>query len=350
MVEDERRDRVMRSLNIDLNTYDALVAWFKRSNGRGATNEKATAQKLQATAAQPVNVAVKTPVKKPAFKAPTSYNLKKPCDAASDRPMKPKGPSHVRWAGPESFSQSFIPAKPRIYVPSVRSVLKKPSSKNEAPRAVAQTRKGVESLPNPSTIQDGPNKGKNGAPGQKDRGNRSQISGTESSRDNGGSGRESSESGSDSSKADASVIDVESEDEREVDPVTKRGMNKVASGVREKAEPLKLTSKRSTISAPTTSGTSSEGSSMEKRFLELHMLKRKVELSMGSIGRESAAWMELSEVAKRLDDMATMQIDEMVELDGSSGSHEKRKVGAFGTGKGEENGGTTKRDRKRRRV
>ncbi|KAL0065674.1 hypothetical protein AAF712_007315 [Marasmius tenuissimus] len=350
MVEDERRDRVMRTLDINSNTYDALAAWFKRSNPSSA-NEKATAhKKVAATSAQPVNVAMKTAVKKPAFKAPTPSNLKNHRGTVSDQPMKPKGPPQVRWAGQESISRSSIPAKPRIHVPSVRSVLKKPSSEDEAPRTIAQTRKGIESRQNANTTRDIPNKGKNAVPGPKNRGNRSKFSDTDSSRDERDSGSESSESGSDSSTAVAGVIDVESDDEREVEPATKKRMVKVASGMREKAEPSKLTSKRSTTSASTTNGTSSQGSSTEKKFFELHMLKRKVELSMGSVGRESAAWMDLSEVAKRLDDMATMQIDEMIELDGPSGSHEKRKVRSFDTGKGEENDGMTERDRKRRKV
>ena len=87
----------------------------------------------------------------------------------------------------------------------------------------------------------------------------------------------------------------------------------------------------------------------EKKFFELHMLKRKVELSMEGISRESVAWSDLSEVAKKLGNMATVQIDEAIGSEVPRDSHNKRKV-RFPDVRESDSAEATEREHKRRRL
>ncbi|KAL0577392.1 rRNA-processing protein EBP2 [Marasmius crinis-equi] len=337
LVADERKDRMMRLLEIDEATFDALLAWYEKSvkassEDRPAPNKTTARKTVKARSVpQPRPRVTGTPVKKPTVgpaSGPAKLSPRIPQHAGAGSSIATGNPhpssthrvSTNRSISSASTSSSRGVPKLRaeVHVPPgpFRSSLKTPSSDSNGSRTVAQTRSTPK--PRPQMV------GQKESPISKAVRFEKRTDDVEESDSDGDSEDESqkaeeseSESESESSESEAHARgDVESEGEESDDegevPKVKKGVQS-SSGDQHKVKALDKPSRRPSQRAATPESTSGAASSnTAKSFVELHLLKRKVELSMGELRRESASWKSLDEVAKCLNSMAASQLDEMI--------------------------------------
>ncbi|KAG7088052.1 hypothetical protein E1B28_012085 [Marasmius oreades] len=358
-VAEEKKDRVMKSLKIDASTYDALLSEYnkKKDSKPRVRGRKTTAPKkstVSCRVSSPIDkVAVKTSVKKPTILFPSSP------PRAKKSPTRPIS-SGTNREQPEIHSRTVALTRSAAPAPSTPSKSKLTVEKpNSASRKFvrfleSKTTKRAKDPEDDSTSSESSESEKdeedkckavraNLTPlarfprpiPKKNAGLHHEVEknpDSDGSQDSDSSHSEASEQSEEDHRGDqeagAVLLEVEDEvpfDGESVDAADEddQDSNPIVAGQKVNGElgyllsmtyrlsihyeALKLNKPDSTtMTIPAVSRPAGQD------FVELHLLKRKVEMSMQNIDRRSSVWCNLNEVAGRLGDMATSQMDEII--------------------------------------